>query len=85
MIPNVLFPHPFADGRDLWADVDLDSMSPSTRRMVERARDGDRVRLADEIAKSAALSAQLTRTVAIAGELERRLANAQSTSAEQPQ
>lgn len=73
MIPNALFPHPFADGRDLWADVDFESMPPRTRRMVERARDADRVRLTDEVAKSAALTAQLTRATAIAREFEIQL------------
>ncbi|MBV7428076.1 MULTISPECIES: hypothetical protein [unclassified Acidovorax] len=73
MIPNPLFLLPFAGGKDLWADVDFDSMPPRTRRMVERARDGDRVRLADEIAKSAALSAQLIRATAIASEFQLQL------------
>lgn len=73
MIPNALFPLPFAGGRDLWADVDFESMPPHTRKLVERARAGDGVRLADEVAKSAALTALLVRATAIAGEFEIQL------------
>ena len=68
MIPNPLSPLPFAGGKDLWADVDLDSMPPHTRKMVERARMADAVKLADETAKTAALTAQLVRASAIATE-----------------
>lgn len=73
MIPNALFPLPFGGGKDFWSDVDFDSMPPHTRKMVERARAADSVRLADEVAKTAALTAQLTRATAIAGEFEMQL------------
>lgn len=73
MIPNPLFPIPFAGGKDLWADVDTDSIPAHTRKMVERARLADAVKLADEVAKTAALTAQLARAAAIANEFEIQL------------
>lgn len=70
MIQNPLTTPPFAGGKDLWADVDFSSMPPQTRRLVERAKFGDDVRLADQAATTAALAAQLLRATAIAIELE---------------
>lgn len=73
MIPNPLFPSPFASGKDLWADVDLESMPPATRKMVERARLADAVHHADQAATIAALAAQLIRATAIASEFQLKL------------
>ena len=73
MIPNPLFPSPFAGGKDLWADVDLESMPPATRATVLRARHADAVRQADQAATIAALAAQLIRATAIASEFQLQL------------
>lgn len=73
MIPNPLFPSPLAGGKDFWADVDLESMPPGTRKMVERARRADAVHQADQAAKIAALAAQLLRATAIASEFQLKL------------
>lgn len=73
MIPNPLVPLPFAGGKDLWADVDFDSMPPHTRKMVERAKLADAVFQADQDAAIAALAAQLIRATAIAKEFQLKL------------
>lgn len=73
MNPTARFTQLFVGADDLWAAVDFESMPPQTRRLIERARDADRVSLADEIAKSAALAAHLTRTTAIASDLQEQL------------
>lgn len=73
MIPNPLFPVPFAGGKDLWQDVDFDSIPPVTRQMVERARLADAVHHADQEATIAALTAQFIRATAIAKEFQLKL------------
>jgi hypothetical protein len=73
MTPPARFTQLFVGADDLWAAVDFESMPPQTRNLIERARDADRVSLADEVAKSAALTAQLMRTTAIASDLQEQL------------